>query len=335
MITNTNNDSQTTKRHKITKVVFIFFAVCFFKSSFFFTGPINGVVLDAKTNKPIPNIEIQEKIFVSSISFNGNGRSFEKITHTDKNGKFSFSQPVSIKFPLLSWVDDRQLSVNQGGGLNTYPYYHEGAYSDVKVAASGYEGFDYIISWLPFANYKFKLIPLNNKMNLNYCGSLNDNDKLRCLYHVAKKDSQDEQAVAVALLKNFGNESPRSFLEKFSRSSTEYSNFLFSKYKNKYFRCCEKNYKYNSICSYEERCDAVMASEKNDLSLCSSTINNNLNEEYKNKYINECQFFVAIDKSNISYCELIKKTPSKISLALSQACLNILVHLGKSTVIGN
>lgn len=328
-------------KQKIIKIILIILVLCFLKACFFFTGPIYGTILDAKTNRPLYGIEVNQKIYGSSFSGNVGGGgfwSYEKTARTDENGKFYFSQPISFKLPFLSLVNERELSINKNsqnnlGEIITYPSFYEKGYKGVKVATQGYDGFEYDISWLPFKNYNFKLLPLNSELNLEYCKDLDDDDKLRCLYQASKFNSQDELAVAQLLIDN----EPTS---KEARLLFDYADFLFDKYKNHFFQCCEKKQQKNLIselfadflptdpCSNQGKCNIIKASEKNDLSLCSTQFSNVFeDEEDKNQYINNCQFTVAMEKQSSSSCEAIKKTPSKNSEDLSKACLYVLDKL--------
>lgn len=349
------------KKIKTLKIILIILAIYFLKSCFFFTGPIWGTVIDAKTKKPLANIEVKQKISgnIAGIDPAGGGKSlfFEKKTHTDKNGKYFFLSPISFKFPFISSINERKLIINKSAVIGsskiiTKRIFLEGGYSYAEAPVQGYESFEYEISWFPFINYKFKLLSYNGEVSADDCEGLVDFEKLRCLHQVASIYSIDEfSAIEVFSGIKKTREDDNLLL---SLSLQKYGDFLYNKFKNESFQCCEKDNKNDQIlesffsnflpeiynpCTNQEYCDIIEASEKNDVSLCDmfpviskglpnsgATYNLSVDDKYKI----ECKLFLALDKQDNTFCENIKTTssiPSGDSLYLSQACLDIIGKL--------
>ena len=86
-------------KYKAIKIILIILVLCFLKSFFFFTGPVRGVIKDAKTGKPLSNVDVELIINVSSMGWvgGGGGWDYEESVLTDNNGEFNFSRWLHVQ----------------------------------------------------------------------------------------------------------------------------------------------------------------------------------------------------------------------------------------------
>ncbi|MFC1656361.1 hypothetical protein ACFL14_00110 [Patescibacteria group bacterium] len=249
-----NTSINQPKKHNwlllIFKIFLTLFALIILISCFFLAGPFFGKVVDAKTGKPISNIEIKYTVKALSIDIQGGSTYtiYNKSVKTKENGRFTFPFKIIFKNPLFL-IDSQSYNVNK---LDKYTVIYQGSSHskngrvNFAGASSGYESLGFRKGWIPFSNKTITLVPLVDSMVATDCTeNMLDVDQKRCFDHLAQREAQPIRAAADY------------------RQYTFVENIIKDYYNAKYFDKCDEPE--DSYMFEESRCEKVFeAVEKNE-----------------------------------------------------------------------